>query len=1365
MAENKESNELNTETESLGIAGATAKAFINSPITPMLIIIFILMGLFGIAFTPRQEDPQIEVPMMDIFVNYPGASAEQVAALAAKPLERIMSEMGGVKHVYAAAQRDSALVTVEFDVGEDMERSLTKLYSKLNSNKDVMPPGVTGYIVKPKAVDDVPGLTITLWSNEVDDASLRLIALDTLQKLSEVPNSNQGFVVSGRTEQLRVEVLPEKLAGYGITLPQIAQVIQQANSEKSVGDIEAWDKSFKVYTGSFLQSAHDVESIVVGLKDGIPVYIRDVANVLHGPSELHKMVSHYTGPASEEKEVADGAPAVTIAIAKKKGSNGVSVYNAILAKLDTLKGEIIPDNVNVYISRNYGVTANDKVNELIFKLFVATGIVTLLVFFFLGWRPALVVLIVIPIVILFTVFSAMVLGLTIDRVSLFALIFSIGILVDDAIVVIENIYRHWLMKKDMSEEVSVDAVREVGNPTILATFTVIAALMPMGVVRGMMGPYMEPIPVLGSVAMLFSLFAAFAFTPWLANKLKPSMDVLERAAEREHKTNEKIGNFFRRSIGAIIGNSVLGYGFLASLFVVFFASCVMFYTTAVSVKMLPLDNKSEFDIVINFPEGTSLIDTANLTAKLAAEAKKFENVVAMQAYVGTASPYNFNGLVRHYYLRRQPWQADIQVELTDKHEREKTSHEIAEEMRDVMAPIAKKAGARIQVVEMPPGPPVLQSVVAEIYGPDEATRRQFARDMTEMFEKAESITDVDNYLQEPYEIWRFEADRDKALRKGVSIDMINMSLEMAMGGFVVGDLKRGSVVDPTYIILQVPLSARSEFSRLGSIPVRAPDGSLLPLSELGRFVKDVEQDVIYHKDLRSVEFVTGENAGELAAPIYGMFQVDDMLDDYVAPDGVTVPHGFIHGGYFGPPATDHQSAFEWTGEWTVTYETFRDMGGAFMIAMVLIFMLVVIEFKNFVFPSIIMAPIPLTLVGIIPGHWLFDAEFTATSMIGWIALAGIIVRNSILLVDFTRHEVMKGVDVRDAVVNACQARTRPIVITALALVGGSSVILSDPIFEGMAISLLFGVVVSTVLTLFVIPLGCVTAKKTFRVSCAIGPNDDVAAIQQEVEEYKLPLWMRIYSFIVNIVSWLFVIGQMIYNLIRMLIGMVKGKFGSNDTPPPPPPAAPSTPPASPPPPAPAAPAAPEAKADAGAKAEKAAPAKQAPEKKAPEKKAPEKKVDNGAAKPVEKTMEKPAEPAAQKAAEPATKKAEKAVAVAETVAETVVPEKAPEAAAGNADAGTAATETEEEKKPAVKKAAVKKSTVAKKTVQKKTPVKKAAANKTVRKTAKKAIAKKSATATEAASQKEIERKIAIKKAPSKKTSPGGRRGIRLKDDT
>jgi hypothetical protein len=757
-----------------------------------------------------------------------------------------------------------------------------------------------------------------------------------------------------------------------------------------------------------------------------------------------------------------------------------------------------------------------------------------------------------------------------------------------------------------------------------------------------------------------------------------------------------------------------------SLFVLFFAACVMFYTTAVSVKMLPLDNKSEFQVVVNFPEGTSLITTANLMSALAIEARQFDEVVSLQTYVGTASPYNFNGLVRHYYLRTHPWQADMQVVLTHKNSREITSHEIAVAMREVMTPIATAEGARIQIVEMPPGPPVLQSVVAEIYGPDAETRRQFARDMTEMFEQAESITDVDNLMQQPFEIWRFEVDRDKALRKGITIDSINTTLKMAMGGFVVGDLKRGSVVEPTFIILQVPLSVRSEFSRLGTIPVQAPDGSMLPLSELGQFVKDVEQDIIFHKNLREVEFVTGENAGELAAPIYGMFQVDDMLADYIAPDGVIVDHGFFSGGFFGPPENSSKTGFEWTGEWTVTYETFRDMGGAFILAMIIIYMLVVIEFKNFIFPAIIMAPIPLTLVGIIPGHWFFGAEFTATSMIGWIALAGIIVRNSILLVDFTKHEVRRGVPVIDAVINSCQARTRPIVITALALVGGSSVILTDPIFEGMAISLLFGVVVSTALTLFVIPLGCISAKKAFL--CEDGREDGIARADDSTgadsvvveEEDKAPIWMRLYSAIIGLVGWIIAIFAMVFNLLRMLVGMLLPKSEPPASEPPPPASTPPT-------------------APAPAPVEKAV---------ATSEKTEVKKVVI-----TEKSTISEDVPA---------KKAVKNVSVKAAVAKTVVTEKSAIATPVEKPATTKKVVT---KKAVTKKTAAKKATA--KTVATTAAAAKAATvNKAVvKKVARKKVVKKK-TVTKAVPVK----KVVAKKIPSKKISSGARRGIRLKND-
>ena len=1076
-----------TQREHLGVAGNMARAFIHSPLSPLLLFACLAIGILGLIITPRQEDPQISVPMADIFVSHPGASAKEVASLVTDPLERIMSEIPGVKHVYSASMRGQSMVTVEFDVGEEMGESLVKLYDKLESNTDLIPPGVSAPLVKPKGVDDVPAVNITLWSDEVDDAALKLIGLDVLQQLKEIPNTSQSFVVGGRSEQIRIEAMPERLSGYGVTLQQLANTVRGANSETSVGSAEFSDQSFRVYSGSFLTSAEDVESLMIGVQDDAPVYVRDVARVFYGPEETSQMVNYYTGRAASKTGLAaNGVPAVTLAIAKKIGSNGVSVADAVLAKVEELQGVIIPDNVQVSITRNYGKTANDKVNNLIFKLFVATGAVTLLVWLFLGWRPALVTLIVIPVVILVTVFSAWVLGYTIDRVSLFALIFSIGILVDDAIVVMENIYRRWLLKGETDTETSIDAVREVGNPTILATFTVVAALLPMGFVSGMMGPYMEPIPALGSVAMIFSLFAAFIFTPWLAMRFKPSLHALHRAEIKEHNQNAWIERIFAVLVVPIIKSRPLGWLFLIIVIVAFFASVSLFYTTGVTVKMMPYDNKSEFNVVIDMPEGSALPTTANLTAQLADILRSMDEVVAVQSYVGTSSPFDFNGMVRHYYLRKHPWQANIQVQLLEKGDRKRSSHQIALAARELVTPIAHQLGARLAVVEMPPGPPVLQSVVAEIYGPNAETLHQTAEEMTAIFEQAETLTDVDNYLQEPFTVWHFEVDTDKATRRGVSVDGINQQLSMAMGGYKVGDVKVSHALEPTYIVLQVPLEYRSDFSRLADLPIPMANGETIPLVELGSFVARMQDDVIYHKDLRPVEYVVADTVGRLAAPIYGMSEVERLMKEqgYKSADGITPEAHWL-----GAPDSTRHSAFTWAGEWTVTYETFRDMGIAFGVALILIYMLVVWEFGNFILPAIVMAPIPLTLIGIVPGHWLLGAEFTATSMIGFIALAGIIVRNSILLVDFSRQQVEQGVPVQQAVLNSAMTRTRPIIITALALVAGSSVILVDPIFQGMAISLMFGALVSTLLTLLVIPLGCISAGYAF-CAVTIDPNGD-----------------------------------------------------------------------------------------------------------------------------------------------------------------------------------------------------------------------------------------------------------------------------------
>jgi multidrug efflux pump subunit AcrB len=922
--------------ESLGIAGRTARFFIRSPLSPLFYMAMLMMGLLGLVATPRQEDPQISVPMIDIMVAYPGASAQQVSNIAIQPLERMISEIPGVKHVYSAAQRGQGIVTVEFDVGEQMGPSLVKVNDKLASNMDKIPPGVMPPLVKSKGIDDVPIVTLTLWSKDmdgdgmpdVDDGQLRLLAQDVLQSLKEVKDTGNAFIVGGRREQVTVDVLPERLAGYQISLDQVAQTLQTANAETTAGGVESSGAHFSVTTGSFLKGVEQISRLVVGSQGDTPIYVSDVAIVQQGPEDAKELVAYYTGPGHEEgdKLRADGVPAVTIAVAKKELTNGVTVANAIIDKVEELKGGRIPNNVAVSITRNYGQTADEKVSELIFKLFVATGWVFLLVWgAFRALRPAIVVMLVIPVVLLMTIFAAWVMKYTIDRVSLFALIFSIGILVDDAIVVIENIYRRWLEEGRTDDETAVDAVREVGNPTILATFTVVAALLPMGFVSGMMGPYMEPIPALGSVAMAISLFAAFVFTPYLAISkwLRPSMHYLETAEKREHREAEKLEKVFRSVLSPLIESPRKRFIFRAVLWGTFLFTCSFFYFKWVPVKMLPLDNKPEFSVVLDMPEGTALPVTANLAHRMADKLRTMPEVTAIQVYAGTAKPFDFNGMVRHYYLRSDPWQGEIQVQLVDKHHRKRSSHELAVEAREMLKKITDGTGAKVSVVEMPPGPPVLQSVVAEIHGPSPEVRRQFARDMTALFEKAESNRDVDNYLRDAYDYWRFDVDTEKAVRRGISVDTINRNLGMALGGALLGDVKQATGHETVKIVLQVPLAERSQVQRLGDLPIQAGPGMTVPLRELGVFQRVPEEDIIYRKDLRAVEYVVADVGGSLAAPVYAMFQVQDLIasSGYKAPDGV-VPEGY----WLGAPPNDRVSSWEWAGEWTVTFETFRDMG-------------------------------------------------------------------------------------------------------------------------------------------------------------------------------------------------------------------------------------------------------------------------------------------------------------------------------------------------------------------------------------------------------------------------------------------------------
>ncbi len=1058
--------------KNLGVAGNIARIFIDSPLAPLFLVVLLAAGFLGLISTPRASNPQISVPMVDIFVSYPGHSPRQVARMVADPLQQLMSELPGVRHVYSVSRQGEAMVTVRFVVGRHMAPSLVAVYNKLAANMNRIPPGAGKPLVRAKGINSVPFMTFTLWSKTVGPGTLDEVAQSVLKRLKEVPDTGEAFIVHGATDALNIDIHPSQLAAFGLTPQSVASVVRSANQELQSGSAEANNQHLGILSGNFLRSPEAIRNLVVGVYDGAPVYLFQVANIHYGLSTQHALVTYSTGAASHGVEV-DEAPAVTIALAKTAGSNAVTVGHALIRKMESLKGTAIPTNVHVSITRNNGKRANDKVNALLFKLFVATAAVTLLIFLALGWRAAAVVVITIPLILLITVFVAWLLGITINRVSLFGLIFSIGILVDDSIVIVENVYRRWLHEKNTSTDTLIDAVREVGNPTTLATFTVIAALLPMGFVGGMMGPYMAPIPVLGSVAMLFSLFVAFALAPWLILRFKPSLAVLEKMHDKEIRQAARLRKFFAQTLIPLVRNKLYGRLFLGAIVLAFFASIGLFLVKWVPFTMLPHGNSDAFNVVVNMPAGTALPVTANAADAMGARLRSMHDVQTLQTYVGTAEPYDFNGMVRHYYLRDKPWQAMIHVQLASKDVRTASSATLAKRARALIEPVAVQWGARIQVVQTPPGPPVLAPVVAEVYGPSARLRDAVAKHLTKVFEHAKNLTDVNNTLMAPHDVLHFHVDRTRAGLAGIHNAIINETLAMVMGGYSLGTFQPFDQNLAVPMRLQAPLALRSNVSDLADLPVPSPYYGAVPLSSLGYFARVPAKAPIYQQDLRPVQYVMADTQGRLDAPLYGMLEVESAMSHYLTPLGKVLGFNWI-----GQPSGGHL-AVKWGGAWTVTYVTFRDMGAAFAVALVLIYMLVVWEFGNFVIPAIIMVPIPLTLIGILPGHWLFGASFTATSMIGFIALAGIIVRNSILLVDYSQQKVAEGYPVLDALIEACATRTRPIVITALALMLGSAEIITSPIFRGMGISLMFGVMVSTILTLLVIPMGCVSGRRAF----------------------------------------------------------------------------------------------------------------------------------------------------------------------------------------------------------------------------------------------------------------------------------------------
>ncbi|MBA5868258.1 MAG: AcrB/AcrD/AcrF family protein [Nitrospira sp. CR1.3] len=1056
-----------------GLSGRIAALFIHSKLTPLIMLGTLLLGVLAILVTPREEEPQIVVPMADVWLPFPGASAKVVEEQLTKPFERKLSEIKGVEYVYSISRPGGALIIVRFYVGQSMEGSLVHLYDKLMSSQDLFPPGAEPFLVKPKDVNDVPIVTLTLSSSHYGEFQLHQLAKQVLEEIKKVPQTSAGFIVGGRTRELRVQIDPARMKAYGLTPLQVAAKIRGENRALSTGRFESGNRSFVVETGRFIRSREDLEALVVGVKEQMPVYLRQVADVIDGPAEPTTYVWFGQGlggePASHLSPLAPHEdPAVTVAIAKQAGTNAVTVANEVIRKIDDMKGVTIPADVHVTVTRNYGETAKEKADELLWHLLIAVVAVVAFLGIALGPRPAMVVSLAIPLTLALTLFTSMLIGYTINRVTLFALIFSIGILVDDAIVVVENTYRHLKLRARPHHEASIHAVDEVGNPTILATFTVIAALLPMAFVSGLMGPYMRPIPVNASIAMFFSLIVAFVVIPWFCQTCyQPGVQM----ADVDHERNEKgiAARLYRRMLSPLLDHPIVAAAFLGTVAMLLASSALLFYTRHVVVKMLPFDNKSEVQLVVDMPEGTTLEETTRVTQALGRYVQTVPEVRDYQAYVGTASPYNFNGLVRHYYLRDQPHEADIQVNLVSKAERRAQSHEIARRIRPGVQTVAREYGANVKVVEVPPGPPVLSVLVAEIYGSDYGRQLSVARDVRTLFESTPGVVDVDDYIESDQTKYVFTVDRAKAALAGIPSEDIVSTLRMALGGTNIGLVHIPREKSPVQIILRLPLAERTGLERVSEIGLRTSAGSIVQLSELLTVEQTVQDKTIYHKNQKPVVYVVadvgGPGAEQAESPVYGVLEIGKKLAEYRPTEGYTVEQY-----YASQPWSEERIAMKWDGEWHITYETFRDMGIAFAVAMLLIYLLIVGQFQSFLTPLVIMAPIPLTLIGILPGHWMTGSYFTATSMIGFIALAGIIVRNSILLVDFIQLQEQAGVPLFDAVIKAGAIRTRPILLTAAALMVGAFVIILDPIFQGLAVSLLFGVGASTLLTLVVIPV-------------------------------------------------------------------------------------------------------------------------------------------------------------------------------------------------------------------------------------------------------------------------------------------------------
>ena len=1059
----------------LGISGNTAKHFLTTQITPLLALVGVLLGIFAVMITPREEDPQINVTFANVFIPFPGATASEVESLVATPAEQVISEISGIDHVYSTSTPGMAVLTVQFLVGENRTDAIVRLYNKLYSNQDWLPAnlGVGQPIIKPKGIDDVPVIAVTLWSEneEVGAYELSLVSHGLETELKRIDGTRDIYTIGGPTRVMHVVLDPQALSGYNIDIRDLGNALQAANTARSGLTVTAENREILVQAGTFLTSPEEIAELVVGVFDGKAVYLQDVATISEGVDSPSQYVSIAAGQGSL---AADGGadrdlinnlqPAVTLAIAKKPGTNAVDIADQVIKRLDELKGTFIPDDVEVSITRNYGTTAQAKSEKLIQKLIIETIAVILLVMWALGWREGLIVGAAVAVTLLITLFASWAYGFTLNRVSLFALIFSIGILVDDAIVVVENIHRHMALGKQKLIDLIPVAVDEVGGPTILATFTVIAALLPMAFVSGLMGPYMSPIPINASMGMLASLIVAFVFTPWLTNiMLAKSAAKHEVAHEAPQQQESSMTRFFTRVMTPFLGGAKGNRNrwlLLGGIMLLITAAISLVAVQAVVLKMLPSDNKGEFQVVLDMPEGTSLEQTSRVLQEMGQYIGTLEEVTDYEIYAGTAAPISFNGLIRQYYLREGANVGDIQVNLVDKHHRDRKSHDIALSVREPLRDIARRYDGNVKIVEVPPGPPVMSPIVAEVYGLDYDGQVQQAKKLRELFESSDNIVDVDDSVETPSQKLTVAIDRQQAARLGVSQQVVAEALTTVLNGSDVTYLHGRNLKYAVPIRIEYDDADKADLEQVLALQVRSTSGALVPLTELVNIIPGEREKNIYHKDLLPVVYVTADLAGGADSPLYGMFDMSSKLSE----------HDQLEQWFTRQPVNPYEYSLKWDGEWQVTFETFRDMGAAYAVGLLMIYLLVVAQFHSYKVPLVIMAPIPLTIIGIMPGHALLGAQFTATSMIGMIALAGIIVRNSILLVDFINQQVNEGMEFQEAVINSAAVRAKPIVLTGIAAMIGGFFIIDDPIFGGLAISLIFGLLVSTILTLIVIPV-------------------------------------------------------------------------------------------------------------------------------------------------------------------------------------------------------------------------------------------------------------------------------------------------------